>query len=549
MLIYFLNQYIMKASDLFIHILEQKWVKVIYWVPWEENLDLIDSLRKSWKIKLILTRNEQTAVFMAATYWRLTWEVWVAIATLWPWATNMVTWVAFAQLGWFPVMVITWQKPIKKSKQWQFQIIDVVSMMKPITKYATTIISWNKIPHILHNAFKIATSERPWAVAVELPEDIAWEFVENPELIISNEKVRRPIIDEKSILILKEELQKAKSPIILIWAWANRKRITKYLTEFIVKYNIPFFTSQMWKWVVSEDLKEYLWTAALTSWDYIHNAIKESDLILSVWYDPIEKPTHLILEWWTKNIHINFYESNIDTVYNPYIEIIWDIWNTFWQLCETDIDNSNWDFEKIFKIKQKNIKLLQENLENEDMWNNIIWPRQLVNDVRSILQKDDIVALDNWLYKIWFARNYITYFPNTLLLDNALATMWAWVASWMEAKRINPLKNVVVITWDWWLVMNLWDLETVVRLKLDLTIIVLNNWSYWMIKWKQTGANMPEWGLDFWNPDFVKLAESFGWIWYKVENKNDFKKTLQKANDEKWLKIIDLKFEYPNEIN
>ncbi|MDD5769481.1 MAG: acetolactate synthase large subunit [Candidatus Gracilibacteria bacterium] len=539
----------MKASDLFIHILEQKGVKVIYGVPGEENLDLIDSLRKSGKIKLILTRNEQTAVFMAATYGRLTGEVGVAIATLGPGATNMVTGVAFAQLGGFPVMVITGQKPIKKSKQGQFQIIDVVSMMKPITKYATTIISGNKIPHILHNAFKIATSERPGAVAVELPEDIAGEFVENPELIISNEKVRRPIIDEKSILILKEELQKAKSPIILIGAGANRKRITKYLTEFIVKYNIPFFTSQMGKGVVSEDLKEYLGTAALTSGDYIHNAIKESDLILSVGYDPIEKPTHLILEGGTKNIHINFYESNIDTVYNPYIEIIGDIGNTFWQLCETDIDNSNWDFEKIFKIKQKNIKLLQENLENEDMGNNIIGPRQLVNDVRSILQKDDIVALDNGLYKIWFARNYITYFPNTLLLDNALATMGAGVASGMEAKRINPLKNVVVITGDGGLVMNLGDLETVVRLKLDLTIIVLNNGSYGMIKWKQTGANMPEWGLDFGNPDFVKLAESFGGIGYKVENKNDFKKTLQKANDEKGLKIIDLKFEYPNEIN
>jgi acetolactate synthase I/II/III large subunit len=538
----------MKASDLFIHILEKKWVKVIYWVPWEENLDLIDSLRKSWKIKLILTRNEQTAVFMAATYWRLTWEVWVAIATLWPWATNMVTWVAYAQLWGFPIMVITGQKPIKKSKQWLFQIIDVVSMMKPITKFSTSIISSSRIPYILNNAFRIATSERPWAVAIELPEDIAAEEVENPELNISNEKIRRPIIDEKSIKRLKEELEKAKSPIILIWAWANRKRITKYLWEFIKKYNIPFFVSQMWKWVVSEDFPEYLWTAALTSWDYIHIAIKEADLILSVWYDPIEKPTHLIWEWGTKNIHINFYESNLDAVYNPYLEIIWDIWSTFWQLSEIKIYNSKWDFSKVYKLKEEYVKEIEKNIKNEDMWNNIMWPRKLVQDVRETLRNEDIVALDNWLYKVWFARNYKTYFPNTLLLDNALATMWAGVASWMEAKRINPDKNVVIVTWDWGLVMNLWDLETVVREKIDLTIVVLNNSSYWMIKWKQVWAQMPEWWLDFWNPDFVKLAESFGGIWYKVENKNNFKNTLEKAVKEKWLKIIDLKFEYPQEI-
>lgn len=539
----------MKASDLFVEILEKKWVKTIYWVPGEENLDLVDSIRKSWKIKLVITRNEQTAVFMAATYGRLTWNVWVALATLGPWATNMVTWVAYAELWWFPVMVITGQKPIKKSKQGFFQIIDVVSMMKPITKYATSIVSANKIPYVLENAFRIAVSERPWAVHIELPEDIASEMVENPNLNISGEKIRRPMIDEKSILRLKKELELAKTPIILVWAWANRKRITKYLWEFITKYNIPFFTSQMGKWVVSEDTEEYLWTAALTTNDYIHHAIKKADLILSVWYDPIEKPTHLVGEWGTKNIHINFYESNIDEVYNPFLEIIWDIWNTFWQLSMQDIDTSKWDFSEIYKIKNDYENKIEENIFSEISSNTqILWPRQLVKEVRETLQKDDIVALDNGLYKVWFARNYKTYFPNTLLLDNALATMWAGVASGMEAKILHPEKNVVVVTGDWWLVMNLWDLETVVRLKLDLTVVVLNNSSYGMIKWKQIWANMPEWWLDFWNPDFVKLAESFWGIWYKVKDKKDFKKVLEKANSEKWLKIIDVDFDYPVEI-
>lgn len=539
----------MKASDIFVKVLEAKWVKTIYWVPWEENLDLVDSIRKSWKIQLILTRNEQTAVFMAATYGRLTWEVWVALATLGPWATNMVTWVAYAQLWWFPIMVITWQKPIKKSKQWFFQIIDVVSMMKPITKYATSIVSGNKIPYIVNNSFRIATSERPWAVHIELPEDIAWEEIENFNLEISNEKIRRPIIDEKSLIKLKWELEKSKQPIILIWAWANRKRITKYLSHFIKTYNIPFFTSQMWKWVVSEDFEEYLWTAALSTNDYIHEALNKSDLILSVWYDPIEKPTHLVWSSWTKTIHINFYEANRDEVYNPYLEIIWDIWSTFWQLSEVKIDNSNWNFENIYKYKLKYFEKIWKNLVKEKLETKLMWPRQLVDDVRNSLWEEDIVALDNWLYKVWFARNYKTYTPNSLLLDNALATMWAGLASWMEAKRINKNKNVVVVTWDGGLVMNLWDLETVVRLKLDLTIVVLNNSSYWMIKWKQVWGNFPMWWLDFWNPDFVKLAESFWGKWYKVKDKSDFKVILEKSLKEKWLKIIDLDFDYPEEIN
>ena len=538
----------MKASDLFLEILIKNWVKVIYWVPGEENLDLLDSIRKSGKVELILTRNEQTAVFMAATYGRLTWEVWVAIATLWPGATNMVTWVAYAQLWGFPVMVITGQKPIKKSKQWQFQIIDVVWMMKPITKYATSIVSADRIPYILNNAFRIAKSERPGAVSIELPEDIARDEVQNPNLDISMQKIRRPIVDEKSIEILKNELKSAKYPIILVWAWANRKRISKYLTEFIQKYNMPFFASQMWKWVIDESLPQYLWTAALTSWDYIHEAIKNADLILSVWYDPIEKPTHLIWNWGTKNIHINFYEASLDEVYSPNLEIIWDIANTFWELTQTKIDNSKWNFDKIYEIKENYNLEIQKNIAFEVENAQVMWPRQLVEDVRNVLGKEDILALDNWLYKVWFARNYKTYFSNTLLLDNALATMWAWVASGLEAKRLNIDKNVVVVTWDWGLVMNLWDLETVVRLWLDLTVVVLNNSSYWMIKWKQLWWNMPEWGLDFLNPDFVTLAKSFWGKWYKVENKHYFSAVLDAANKEKWLKIIDLKFDYPVEI-
>lgn len=538
----------MKASDLFVKILEHKWVKTIYGVPWEENLDLIESVRKSGKIELILTRNEQTAVFMAATYGRLTGEVGVAIATLGPGATNMVTGVAYAQLGWFPVMVITGQKPIKKSKQWLFQIIDVVAMMKPITKYATSIVSGARIPYILNNAFRIATSERPGAVHIELPEDIAGETVESLDFEMTNEKIRRPIIDEKSILRLKKELENAKTPIILIGAGANRKRITKYLGAFIHKYDMPFFTSQMGKWVIHEDSKHYIWTAALTSNDYIHDAIAQADLILSVWYDPIEKPTHLVGEWGTKTIHINFYEANMDQVYNPYLEMIWDIGNTFWQLSEMDLDTSKWDFSKVYAFRDEYMKKIDANLAQEVWESWPMWPRQLVADVRSVLWAHDIVALDNGLYKVWFARNYKAYAPNTLLLDNALATMWAGVASWLEAKRIHPEKNVVVVTGDGGLVMNLWDLETVVRLWVDVTIVVLNNSSYGMIKWKQTGAGMPQWWLDFWNPDFVALAKSFWGKWYKVENKHYFRAVLEVANKEKWLKIIDLNFDYPVEI-
>lgn len=537
----------MKASDLFIQILENKGVKTIYGVPWEENLDLLESIGKS-NIELILTRNEQTAVFMAATYGRFTGKAWVALATLWPWATNMMTGVAYAQLGGMPLIVITGQKPQNKSKQGAFQIIDAVAMMKPVTKFATSIVSWARIPYTLENAFRIAEEEKPGAVHLELPEDIAWEHVLEEYSIIDLGTLpqRRPVPDKKSIQILISELEKYSHPLILVWSGANRKRVTKYLTKFIEKYNIPYFTSQMGKWVVHGRQQNYLWTAALTSGDYIHDAIKKSDLIISVGYDNSEKPTDILGIHGKPVININFTKSYFDYVYSPYLDIIWDIGNIFWYLNQENIDVSAWDFSQIYAINEKNNKKIEENLSLEDNFFYLM-PRKLTKDLREVLADDDILTLDNGLYKVWIARNYPARNPNTLLLDNALATMWAWYASAMEAKRLSPDKKVVCVTWDGGLMMNLWDLETIVRLKLDIVIVVLNNHSYGMIKWKQQAQNFWDYGLDFWNPNFVKLAESFRAKGYKVSDKNDFKPTLQKALSETWLIILDVDFEYPED--
>ncbi|MDA9128944.1 acetolactate synthase large subunit [Candidatus Gracilibacteria bacterium] len=535
----------MKTSDLFVKILEQKGVDTIYGVPGEENLDLLDSIGHS-NMKLILTRNEQTAVFMAATYGRFTGKPGVALATLGPGATNMMTGVAYAQLSGLPVIVITGQKPQNHSKQGAFQIIDVVGMMKPITKWTTSIVSGERVPYILENAFRIAEEEKPGAVHLELPEDIAGNEVQDEFSIVDLgvKKIRRPVADYKAIPELISEIEKAKAPIILIGAGANRKRITTYLSKFIEKYNIPYFTSQMGKGVVEGREENYLGTAALTSGDYIHDAIAESDLILSVGYDNAEKPTDILGIHGKPVININFMKSNFDYVYSPYLDVIGDIGNIFWQLCEAEILSSHWDLSKIYKINQENQKKIKENISLEDDIPHMM-PRRLAKELREVLADDDILTLDNGLYKVWLARNYPARKPNTILLDNALASMGAGYASAMEAKRLNPNQNVVCVTGDGGLVMNLGDLETIVRLQLDITIVILNNSSYGMIKWKQQGGGFDDYGLDFGEINYVKLAESFGAIGYKVEKKEDFKQMLEKTLNQSGLKIIDLLFDYP----
>ena len=533
----------MNSATLFIKCLESHGVEYIFWVPWEENLDMLAALEHS-SIKLIVTRNEQTAVFMAATYGRLTGKTGVAISTLGPGATNLMTWVAYAQLGAMPILVITGQKPIRESKQAKFQIIDVVAMMKPVTKFSTSIADGSKIPSIVAHAFRIAEEERPWAVHIELPEDIAWFEVASHLKPIVYEKMRRPIPDDKSIALLIEKLEKAKTPLILVGAGANRKRVSKYLTAFIEQHNIPFFTSQMGKWVVDERNPHYIGTAALTNNDIIHEAIKLADLIITIGHDTIEKPTHIIDDTQTEIIHINYFPAEFDELYKPTLQIIGDIGNTMRQLTEHPIKSDHYDFSSIYTIREK-IQLSTTHTGDES---DTIWPQYLITSLRSQLADDAIVALDNGLYKVWFARNYPCYQPHTLLLDNALATMGAGYSSALMAKMLYPDREVIAVTGDGGFMMNLGDLETAVRLWHDLTIIILNDNAYGMIKRKQRNSWYTDFGLDLTNPNFVQLAESFWARWYRVETKDQFLEIFHQARSQSGVKIIEVMFEYPKDI-
>jgi len=530
----------MKASDLFIKALENEGVKYIFWIPWEENLDFIESLKKS-TIKLILTRHEQWAGFMAATYWRLTWKTWVCLSTLWPWATNLVTPAAYAQLWAMPILIITGQKPIKKSKQWQFQIVNIVEMMKPLTKFTKQIVNWHSIPSLVRKAFKIAEDERPWAVHLELPEDIAWEEVAESE-VFEVHKTFRPWAEKMAIDQALKMIESAKSPLILVWAWANRKMISKHLCKFIEKTEIPFFNTQMWKWITKNLHKYYIWTAALSQWDSLHCAIEKADLIINIWHDVIEKPP-FFMEKWNKQkvIHINFSPAEIDEIYFPQLEIVWDISNSLWQLTENIKIQKSWDFEYFHRVWKALKEKIVESAKDDRF---PMLPQKIVSDIRWIMPEDSIVTLDNWVYKIWFARNYRCFEQNTLLLDNALATMWAGLPSAIWAKLVYPEKKVITVCWDWGFMMNSQEIETAIRLELDLTIIVIDDSAYWMIKWKQDWMWFEEWWLDFKNPDFVQYAKSYWANAYKVEKTEDFTKILEKCINQKWVNLIHLPVDY-----
>jgi len=528
----------MKASDLFVRSLENEGVKYIFGIPGEENLDLLNSLKDS-SIKLILTRHEQGAGFMAATYGRLTGTPGVCLSTLGPGATNLTTPAAYAQLGGMPMVMITGQKPIKKSKQGQFQILDVVELMKPITKYSRQFVNGNNIPSVIRNAFRLAMEERPGTVHLELPEDIAIEDCSETVFEIGGH--RRPDADDKSLELAAKMIEEAKMPLVLIAAGANRKRTNEALKNFIDKTGLYFFNTQMGKGVVDERHANFLGTAALSDDDFLHCAINRADLIVNVGHDVIEKPPFFMEKGGTKVIHINFFPAEVDRVYFPQLNVVGDITTSIEKLTDKIKNKNNWEFDYFVRIKEE-VKLHTIKYFHDTRFPML--PQRFVNNVREILPEDGIVTLDNGVYKIWFARNYNCYQPNTLLLDNALATMGAGLPSAISAKICCPDKKVISVCGDGGFMMNSQELETAVRLGLNLVVIILNDSAYGMIKWKQEGMGFENFGLDYKNPDFVKYAESYGAKGYRPVSDENFKEVFTNCLNTDGVHVIDLAVDY-----
>ena len=528
-----------KASDLFIKTLEEEGVEYIFGIPGEENLDFLDSLSRSEKIKLILTRHEQAAGFMAATYGRFTGKAGVCLSTLGPGATNFVTSAAYAQLGGMPMMMITGQKPVKKSKQGRFQILDVVDMMGPITKYTHQIVASDNIPSKTREAFRLAEDEKPGAVHLELPEDIADEQTDEHPMI--PRPARRAIAEEKAIRSAVESIEAATAPLLVVGAGANRKVTGNMLTALVEDFGIPFVTTQLGKGVVDERHPLFMGNAALSAGDYVHRAIEASDLIINVGHDVIEKPPFFMRDGGPTVIHVSFNRAEVDPVYFPQIEIVGDIGNALWQIKEKLSKQSHWDFSRMAFVKAKQ----SENLsEGEDDPRFPIYPQRLVKEVRDAMPDDGIICLDNGVYKIWFARNYPAYLPNTVLLDNALATMGAGLPSAMAANLVHPNKKIMAICGDGGFMMNSQELETAVRLKLNLTVLILNDSAYGMIRWKQANMGLKDWGLEYGNPDFVKYAESYGAFGHRVESSDSLSDILKHSLDTPGVHLIDCPVDY-----
>jgi acetolactate synthase-1/2/3 large subunit len=527
-----------KGSDLLVAALENEGVERVFGVPGEENLDVVESLRTS-KIKLILTRHEQAAAFMAATHGRLTGKPGVCISTLGPGALNLATGAAYAHLGAMPMILLTGQKAIMTAKQARFQIVDVIASMRPLTKMTRQIVSAASIPTLVRDAFRVAQEERPGPVHLELPEDIAGEETAAVPMVPPH-PIELPVAPAEALDRAARMILEAARPLVMLGAGSSRPKLVEPLSSFVRRTRIPFFNTQMGKGSVTGGSNLYMGTAALSEGDYVHRAVDRADLIIAVGHDTVEKPPFFMGPNGPCVIHVGFTPANVEQVYFPHAEVVGDVGAGMVLLA--DRLEGKVKIDPAFTGLRGQILARVRDRADEERFP--VTPQRIVRDVRKVMPENGIVCLDNGMYKIWFARNYRTHVANTMLLDNALATMGAGLPSAMMAAMLYPDRRVLAVCGDGGFMMNSQEMETAVRLGLNLVVLILEDSAYGMIRWKQAVDKFPDWGLTFGNPDFVKYAESYGAIGRRVERTDDLVPTLDGAFKEGGVQLVAVPIDY-----
>jgi acetolactate synthase I/II/III large subunit len=528
----------MNGAELLVSALENEGVTQIFGVPGEENLDVVEALRRS-TIELVLTRHEQAAAFMAATHGRLTGRPGVCLATLGPGALNFTTGAAYAMLGAMPMIMITGQKGILSRRQARFQLVDIVATMAPLTKMARQIVSPATIPSIVRESFRLAQQERPGPVHLELPEDIAHEAAVAVPLIRPH-PIEYPVAHPAALDRAAELIGKAERPLVMLGAAASRPRLSDALSEFVRRLRIPFFNTQMGKGAVSGGAGLYMGTAALSERDYVHDAIDRADLIIAIGHDTVEKPPFFMGAQGPTVLHVGYLPASVEEVYFPHAELIGDVGPSLKLLAdrlEARLPNA----AALLPLREGILAHLTDRAKERRF---PLTPQRIVHDVRQAMPEDGIVCLDNGMYKIWFARNYRTQVANTLLLDNALATMGAGLPSAMMAATLHPDRRVLAVCGDGGFMMNAQELETAVRLKLNLVILIFEDKAYGMIRWKQATEGFADFGMTFTNPDFVAFARAHAANGRRVETADDLVPILDSAFQDGGVQLVIVPVDY-----
>ena len=534
----------MKASDLFVQCLEQEGVEYIFGVPGEENADFMISLEKSKTIKFILCRHEQGAAFMAEAYGRLTGHVAGCLGTLGPGATNLTTGVADGNMDRAPMLVLTGQGASTRLHKESHQVMDVVAMYRPITKWAQQVHHPDNIPEIVRKAVRTAKVEKPGAALIELPEDVAKLNARSRPL--EPYILRRAVADDKIVDQAFELISRSKRPVIVAGNGCIRRRASKQLRIFCEQTGIGVISTFMAKGCVDMDADYCLYTIGLGAKDLVACALDAADLVITLGYDMVEYHPHLWNPEQDKSIlHIDFLPAEIDGYYRPKLEVIGDLAHTLWML------NSRLD-----QVGVPEFNLQQQAATRRDMAADfaefkdddtvgVIKPQKVLWDVRKFLGPNDILLSDVGAHKMWIARHYHCHEPNTCLIPNGFCSMGFALPGAVAANLVFPDRKVLAICGDAGFLMNVQEMETAKRLNSRIVVMVWEDNAYGLIAWKQTNQFGFHTDLQFGNPDWLLLAQSFGWNGYKVSDSSELLSVLENVafmNDGPSLVVVPIDY-------
>ncbi|MGB3135917.1 MAG: acetolactate synthase large subunit [Nodosilinea sp.] len=528
----------MNTAELLVQCLENEGVEYIFGLPGEENLQLLQALKRS-SIQFITTRHEQGAAFMADVYGRLTGKAGVCLSTLGPGATNLMTGVADATLDRAPLVAITGQVGTDRMHIESHQYLDLVAMFAPVTKWNAQIVRPSNTPEIVRKAFKLAQAEKPGAVHIDLPENIADMEVEGSAL--RKDSQEKSYASLQSIQQAAIAISQASNPMILVGNGAIRAAASEALTEFATQLNIPVTNTFMGKGVIPYTHPLALWSLGLQQRDYISCAMEQTDLIIAVGYDLVEySPKKWNPDGKLPILHISLTHAEIDSSYIPKVEVVGDI--------SDSLDEIHKRVKRQGRPEPISLKVRDEiraDYEHyADDYGFPIKPQKLIYDLRQVLGPEDVVISDVGAHKMWMARNYHCLRPNTCLISNGFAAMGIALPGALAAKLVHPSRKVVAVTGDGGFMMNCQELETALRVGTPFVTIIFNDGGYGLIEWKQMNQYGESTYIHFTNPDFTKLAEAMGLKGYRIESTEDFIPTLKTALEDDVPAVIDCPVDY-----
>lgn len=530
----------MKAAELFVKCLENEGVEYIFGIPGEENLDVMDALLES-PIKFITTRHEQGAAFMADVYGRLTGRPGVCMATLGPGATNLITGVADANMDHAPVVAIAGQAPTNRLHKESHQVLDLEGIFRPMTKYSAKLLTPNIIPEVVRKAFKQAQMEKSGASFIEFPENIAKMPIDDKPL-----PARQPPLPEPSgdrIRKAADIISQARSPIILAGNGVIRARAWQQLADFAERLNIPVTNTFMAKGVVPFKHPMALGSAGLQAKDYVHCGFSAADVIICIGYDLVEYHPYLWHPTGDRRIiHIDTTHAEVDANYAVEVGVVGDIKLALLRIAELASPHQG------NQLRSLRNALIDEMQQMSTDTGYPVKPQKLIWDLRTAMDVNDIAICDVGAHKMWMARMFRCEEPNTCLISNGFASMGIAVPGAIAAKLAFPDRKVVAATGDAGFMMNCQEIETAMRLGLAFVILIWNDNGYGLIEWKQLNQFGRTSNVHFTNPDFVKLADSFGAKGYRIERTEDLLPTLKEALAQNTVCIIDCPVDYGENI-